>query len=93
MEELQNLTIATILDGRFNTLHFNNPVASSKGIRTVRIKIIDLKTNSSDSNVSNKDSSDDDTERANSLWSFIMNWSQKKPRKTLKTIMSVCQLI
>lgn len=63
MEELQHLTISTLLDPRFKTLHLNNPVETSKAIHTVRLKIIDLKTNSSDSN-------DDDIERANSLWSF-----------------------
>ncbi|XP_060855185.1 zinc finger BED domain-containing protein 4-like [Metopolophium dirhodum] len=78
MEELQNLTISTLLDPRFKTLHLNNPLETSKAIRTVRLKIIDLKTNSSDSNVSNKDSSDDDTERADSLWSFHNELVSKK---------------
>ncbi|XP_060855186.1 zinc finger BED domain-containing protein 4-like [Metopolophium dirhodum] len=62
----------------FKTLHLNNPLETSKAIRTVRLKIIDLKTNSSDSNVSNKDSSDDDTERADSLWSFHNELVSKK---------------
>jgi len=78
MEELQNLTISTLLDPRFKTLHLNNPLETSKAIRTVRLKIIDLKTNPSDSNVSNKDSSDDDTERADSLWSFHNELVSKK---------------
>lgn len=68
IKELQNLELnSNLLDPRFKTLHLNNPVETSKAIRTDRLKIIDLKTNSSDSNVSNKDSNDDDTERADSL--------------------------
>ncbi|XP_025420192.1 uncharacterized protein LOC112690393 [Sipha flava] len=75
MEEIQNLTIATILDPRFKTLHSNNPLASSKAIRTIRLKLADLKTNSSRSN---KESSDDDTETADSLWSFHNELVSKK---------------
>lgn len=75
MEEIQNLTIATILDPRFKTLHSNNPLAFSKAIRTIRLKLADLKTNSSSSN---KESSDDDTETADSLWSFHNELVSKK---------------
>lgn len=47
MEEIQILSIATLLDPRFKTLHSNNAVAVSKAICTIRLKILDLKTNSS----------------------------------------------
>jgi len=67
MEENEILSIATLLDPRFKTLHSNNPVAVSKAIRTIRLKILDFKTNSSGSN---KDSSDNDTEQVDNLWSF-----------------------
>lgn len=75
MEEVQMLSIATILDPRFKTLHSNNALASSKAIRTIRLKILDLKTNSSGSN---KNSSDDDTDMADSLWSFHNELVSKK---------------
>lgn len=50
MEEIQMLSIAIILDPRFKTLHSNNALESSKAIRTIRLKIFDLKTNSGGSN-------------------------------------------
>ncbi|CAI6349045.1 unnamed protein product [Macrosiphum euphorbiae] len=40
---------------------------------------------------SNKDSSDDDTEQADNLWSFHNELVSKKRRKILKRTMSVCQ--
>jgi hypothetical protein len=66
MEEIHILSIATLMYPKFKTLHSNNPVAVSKAIRTIRLKILDLKINSSGSN---KDSSDDDTlaEQADNL--------------------------
>jgi len=76
MEEIPILSIATILDTRFKTLHSNNALAASQAIRTIRLKILDLKTNSSSSN--SKDSSDDDTDMADSLWSFHNELVTKK---------------
>lgn len=75
MEEIQMLSIATLLDPRFKILHSNDAVAVSKAIRTIRLKILDFKTNSSGSN---KDSSDDDTEQADNLWSFHKELVSKK---------------
>lgn len=75
MEEIQMLSIAILLDPRFKTLHSNDAVAVSKAISTIRLKILDFKTNSSGSN---KDSSDDDTEQADNLWSFHKELVSKK---------------
>lgn len=75
VEEIQMLSIATILDPRFKTLHSNNAISSTKAIRTIRLKILDLKTNSSGSN---KGSSDDETDTADSFWSFHNELVSKK---------------
>jgi len=45
MEEIKILSTATLLDPRFKTLYSNNRVAVTKAIRTIRLKILDLKTN------------------------------------------------
>lgn len=77
MEEIQLLSIATILDPRFKTIHSNDPVASSKAIRTIKLKILDIKNNCDDSN-SNKGSSDDDNSLSDNLWSVHNELVSKK---------------
>lgn len=77
MEKIQLLSIATILDPRFKTIHSNDPVASFKAIRTIKFKILDIKNNCDDS-TSNKGSSDDDYSLSDNLWSVHNELVSKK---------------
>jgi len=78
MGEISMITIAIILDPRFKTIHLNNPVASSRAIRTAKNKILEIKNNCGDSNISNKGSSVDDNDPADSLWSVHNELVSKK---------------
>lgn len=77
MEEIQLLSIATILDPRFKTIHLNNRVASFKAIRTIKLKILEIKNNCNETN-SNKASSDDNSSLDNNLWSVHNELVSKK---------------
>ena len=77
MEEIQLLSIATILDPRFKTIHSNDPVTSFKAIWIIKFKILDLKNNCDESN-SNKGSSDDDSTPTDNLWSVHNELVNKK---------------
>jgi hypothetical protein len=76
VEFLEILSIATILDPRFKTLHCNDAIACSKAINTIKNKIVDLRIdcNESSSNTGNS-SNDEDTDN---LWSIHKELVNKK---------------
>ncbi|KAL4123342.1 hypothetical protein QTP88_015539 [Uroleucon formosanum] len=70
MEEISLLSVATILDPRFKTIHLNNPNSSARAIRLIKNKITEIKNSSDDTNSSScHGSSDDDGDRHDNLWS------------------------
>lgn len=78
MEERSLLSVATILDPRFKTIHLNNPISSSRAIKCIKNKINEIKSNCEEPNSSNQGSSDDDGERSDSLWSVHNDLVSKK---------------
>jgi len=72
------LTVATILDPRFKSIHLNNALSISKAIRIIKTKITEIKNNCDDSNSSNRGSSDNDSEQAECLWSVHNELVTKK---------------
>ncbi|KAL4119982.1 hypothetical protein QTP88_012732 [Uroleucon formosanum] len=77
VEYLEILSIATILDPRFKTLHSNDPIASSKAIGSIKKKIIDIQIECSESSSSNAGNSSDD-ENPDNLWSVHNELVSKK---------------
>jgi len=77
VEYLEILSIATILDPRFKMLHCNDPIASSRAMSKIKKKILDLRTENSEtsSNVAVSSSDEDDP---NSLWSVHKELVTKK---------------
>ncbi|XP_022163234.1 zinc finger BED domain-containing protein 4-like [Myzus persicae] len=68
MEEISLLSVATILDPRFKTIHLNNPNCSARAIRLIKNKITEVRNSCDDINSSScHGSSDDDGD--DSLWS------------------------
>ncbi|CAI6357783.1 unnamed protein product [Macrosiphum euphorbiae] len=78
MEERSLLSISTILDPRFKTIHLNNPLTSSKAIKMIKTQIIEIKSNCDEPSSSNQGSSDDDVEPSDSLWSVHNELVTKK---------------
>ncbi|XP_060863188.1 E3 SUMO-protein ligase ZBED1-like [Metopolophium dirhodum] len=75
VEHVEILSIATILDPRFKTLHSNSAVASSKSINAIKKKILELRTDSSETSSHNESSSEDDPD---SLWAVHKQLVSKK---------------
>jgi len=67
------LSIATIIDPRFKTLHSNS--GSSKSINAIKKKILELRTDSSETSSHNESSSEDDPD---SLWAVHKQLVSKK---------------
>ncbi|CAI6352944.1 unnamed protein product [Macrosiphum euphorbiae] len=63
MEEISLLSVATILDPRFKTIHLNNPYCSARAIRLIKNKITEVRNSCDDSNSSSCHDSSDDDER------------------------------
>jgi len=42
VEDIHMLTVATILDPRFKSIHLNNALSISKAIRTIKTKITEI---------------------------------------------------
>lgn len=79
MEEISLLSVATILDPRFKTIHLNNPNSSAKAIRLIKNKITEIKNSSDDTNSSScHGSSDDDSDQHDNLWSVHTELVTKK---------------
>ncbi|CAI6358828.1 unnamed protein product [Macrosiphum euphorbiae] len=78
MEERSLLSISTILDPRFKTIHLNNALASSRAIKFIKNQINEIKSKCDEPSSSNQGSSDDDGERSDSCGQFTMSWLQKK---------------
>ncbi|XP_029345286.1 zinc finger BED domain-containing protein 1 isoform X2 [Acyrthosiphon pisum] len=75
MEERSLLSISTILDPRFKTIHLNNPLASSRAIKFIKNQINEIKNNCDEPSSSNQGFSDDDSD---SLWSVHNELVTKK---------------
>jgi len=78
MEERSLLSISTILDPRFKTIHLNNALACSRPIKCIKNQIIEIKSNCDEPSSSNQGSSDDDVENSDSLWSVHNELVTKK---------------
>lgn len=76
VQYLEILSISTILDPRFKTLHSNDPIASSKVINTIKKKILDLKIDCNETSSNTGNSSDD--QDTDNLWSVHKNLVNKK---------------
>lgn len=77
IEYFEILSIATILDPRFKTLHSNDPIASSKAINSINKKILDIRTENSKTSSHNENSSSDEND-PNNLWSVHEELVSKK---------------
>lgn len=78
MEERSLLSISTILDPRFKTIHLNNALARSRAIKCIKNQINEIKSNCDEPSSSNQGSSDDDVEHSDSLWSVHIELVTKK---------------
>ncbi|CAI6367128.1 unnamed protein product [Macrosiphum euphorbiae] len=86
MEDIGLLTVATILDPRFKTIHLNNPNVTARAIKFIKKKISEIK-NSDDLNSSScQGSSDDDSDRRDSLWSVHTELVTKKAASQSSTL-------
>jgi len=78
MEDIGLLTVATILDPRFKTIHLNNPNATAKAIKFIKKKNSEIKNKDDLNSSSCQGSSDDDSDRRDSLWSVHTKLVTKK---------------
>lgn len=78
MEQLEYLSIATILDPRFKKLHSTDPIASSKAISIIKKKIVDISSDSASSETGSNSMDTSDEDDPNSLWSVHKELVLKK---------------